>query len=75
MFDVFAGQESEWIKDRKLIGYGVKQVISNETMSSTQLEAEAAKTHEHQNWSWLQELESCVNQVFRRAIGMVIRLS
>ncbi|XVF63828.1 hypothetical protein PTKIN_Ptkin09bG0117900 [Pterospermum kingtungense] len=64
------GEKSEGIKNRKMIGYGVKQV---ESMSSAQLEA--AATTGHQSWSWLQELESCVNQVFRKAIGLLIRLS
>ncbi|XVE69857.1 hypothetical protein DITRI_Ditri10aG0025200 [Diplodiscus trichospermus] len=67
------GQRSEGIKDRKMIGYGVKQV-SYETKSSTQSEAAAATT-EHQNWSWIRELESCVNEVFRKAMGLLTRVS
>ncbi|EOY14799.1 Uncharacterized protein TCM_034070 [Theobroma cacao] len=68
----FNGQKSEGIKDRKMIGYAVKQV-SNATKSSTQLEA--AATTGTQNWSWLQELESCVSKVFRKAMGLLIRVS
>ncbi|XVE94686.1 hypothetical protein REPUB_Repub02eG0030400 [Reevesia pubescens] len=66
------GEKSEGIKDRKMIGYGMKQV-SNATISTTRLET--AATTEHQNWSWLQEFESCVNKVFRKAMGLLIRVS
>ncbi|XVE56068.1 hypothetical protein DITRI_Ditri03aG0207400 [Diplodiscus trichospermus] len=69
------GQKSEGMKDRKMIigfGYGVKQA-SNEALSSRPLEAGA--TAEHQNWSWFQELESCVNKVFQKAMRLLIKIS
>ncbi|GMJ15411.1 hypothetical protein HRI_005210300 [Hibiscus trionum] len=67
------GQKStEGIKDRRMIGYGVKQ-LSNASISSTQMKA--STSIEHENWSWLQELESLVSKVFQKAMGLLISIS
>ncbi|KAE8729235.1 Endoplasmatic reticulum retrieval protein 1B isoform 1 [Hibiscus syriacus] len=66
------GQTSEGIKDRRMIGYGVKR-LSNSSISSIQMK-ETAATIEH-NWSWFQELESLVSKVFLKAMGMLISTS
>ncbi|KAK8596729.1 hypothetical protein V6N13_001336 [Hibiscus sabdariffa] len=66
------GQKSEGIKDRRMIGYGGKQ-LSTANISSTQIMA--AATTEHPNWSCLQELESLVSKVFQKATGLLISIS
>ncbi|OMO75174.1 hypothetical protein COLO4_26284 [Corchorus olitorius] len=59
------------IKDRKMIGYGAKQVSNDVTISSTRSEA-VAKTEQQ---SWLHELECRVSKVIRKAMGMLITIS
>ncbi|KAE8667477.1 Endoplasmatic reticulum retrieval protein 1B isoform 1 [Hibiscus syriacus] len=60
------GQTSEGIKDRRMIGYGVKR-LSNSSTSSIQMKASI----DH-NWSWHQQLESLVSRVFQKAKGLLI---
>ncbi|GMI96806.1 hypothetical protein HRI_003349900 [Hibiscus trionum] len=67
------GQKSEGIKDRRMIGYGGKQ-LSNASISSTQIKA-AAATVEQYNWSWFQDVESLVSKVFQKAMGLLISIS
>ncbi|KAK8601289.1 hypothetical protein V6N13_058995 [Hibiscus sabdariffa] len=66
------GQKIEGIKDRRMIGYGVKE-ISNASISSTQ--TKASSSIEHHNWSWLRELESLVSKVFQKAMGLLTSIS
>ncbi|KAL4295979.1 hypothetical protein GQ457_12G031170 [Hibiscus cannabinus] len=63
------GQKIEGIKDRRMIGYGVKET-GNASISSTQTRESASI--EHDNWSWLRELESLVSKVFQKAKGLLL---
>ncbi|KAE8712593.1 Endoplasmatic reticulum retrieval protein 1B isoform 1 [Hibiscus syriacus] len=66
------GQVSEGIKDRRMIGYGVKRSCNSST-SSIQMKA-ASSTIDHK-WSWLQQLEGLVSRVFQKAMGLLISTS